>query len=189
MRPGESPEEGPEMVCTTRILFRKILDELQRHESMDLATIGEIDEEVLEYLTNAANSQVKILEQWRSALPLHLAWDDKEPPSTDPLRASLRAEYYSGVTKLLRPYLEIVKIFECFPATVEKLTAGQRGLIGVVYSWVQGALSSIVALDRIGAVANSVYEPYRSTSSSQIMLSNPVKTLHAQVASSFICYF
>ena len=160
MRLGESLEEGPKMVCITRILFQKILDELQRYELIDLATIREINEEVLEYLTNAANSQVKILEQQRLALLLHLAWDDKEPLLTDPLRASLRAEYYSGLTKLLRLYLEIVKIFECFPATVEKLTVGQRGLIRVVYSQVQGALLSIVALNRISVVANSVYKLY-----------------------------
>jgi hypothetical protein len=179
MLPAESLEEGPEMVYATRMLLRKILDEVQKHTPMDFATTKRIDDEDLEHFMNAANSHTKILENWRSVLALPLAWEDKEPPSIDPLKASLRAEYYNGMTKSLRPYLEITRYCKCFSTAIEKPSAGQQGLIEVVRSWVQAALSSIIAFDRIGAVSNSAYEIYESTSNSPVMLSNPVKTLHA----------
>jgi hypothetical protein len=185
MLPEESLEEGPEMVYATRVLLRKILDEVQKLAPTDLATTGKSDEEVLEYLSNAASCQVKILENWRSVLPSHLAWEHTELPSTDPLRASLRAEYHSGITTLLRPYLEIVRDCECFSATMDKPSAGQGGLIGVIHSWVQAAVASIIAFDRIGAGTDSVYEIFQSTNNSPVMLSNPVKSLHAQVVPSF----
>ncbi|KAG9186456.1 hypothetical protein G6011_09564 [Alternaria panax] len=149
MPPAESLEEGPEMVYATRVLLRKILNGVQKLTPTDLATAGKSDEELLEYLTNTASCQINILENWRSALPSHLAWEHKELPSTDPLRASLRAEYYSGTSTLLRPYLEIVRDCECFSATTDKPSAGQQGLIGVVHRWVQAAVASTIAFDRI----------------------------------------
>jgi hypothetical protein len=189
MFPGESLKEGPETVYATRILLRKYLDGAQKNPPTGFATGEGLDEEDLECLTETASCQVEILEDWRSELPSHLGWEDKEPPSTDPLMASLRAEYYNGMATLLRPYLEIVRDCECFPLTTDELSAGQRGLIEVVHLWVQSALASVIAFDRIGAVADSAYETYQSTSISPVLLSNPVNTLHAQVAPLFTCYF
>lgn len=189
MLPVESLEEGPEMVYATRVLLRKILDGVQKLTPTDLATVGKPDEELLEYLTNTANCQINILENWRSALPSHLAWEHKELPSTDLLRASLRAEYYSGTSKLLRPYLEIMRDCECFSATMDKPSAGQQGLIGVIHSWVQAAVASTIAFDRIGAGTESAYETFQSTNNSPVMLSNPVESLHAQVVPSFYMSF
>lgn len=185
MFPGESPKESPETVYATRILLRKHLYEAQKHAPTDLDTTGGVDEEDLKYLTETASCQVKILEDWRSGLPSDLGWEDKEFPSTDPLRASLRAEYYNGMATLLRPYLEIALHYKCFPLTTDELSACQQGLIKVVHLWVQGALASIIAFDRIGAVADSAYETYQITSNSPVMLSNPMNTLYAQVAPSF----
>jgi hypothetical protein len=185
MLPVKSLEKGPGGVYATRVLLRKILDGVQKLTPTDLATAGKSDEELLEYLTNTASCQINILENWRSALPSHLAWEYKELPSTDPLRASLRAEYYSGISTLLRPYLEIVRDCECFSATMDKPSAGQRGLIGVIQSWVQAAVASTIAFDRIGAGTDSAYETFQSTNNSPVMLSNPVESLHAQVVPSF----
>ncbi|KAI1530443.1 hypothetical protein PtrSN002B_010964 [Pyrenophora tritici-repentis] len=178
--PVESPEEGPEMFCANRALLQTLLEEVQKLTPTGFAENTTMDKEDLTYLTNAANSQLEYLKIWRSGLPSSLAWEDRKPPSIDPLMASLQAEFYNGIAKLLRPYLEIIRKCERFAGTLNKLSAGQRGLIGVVESWIQGALSSIVAFDRIGAVSDGVYEEYRSTNKIPIVLSNPVKTLHAE---------
>ncbi|EDU46218.1 predicted protein [Pyrenophora tritici-repentis Pt-1C-BFP] len=178
--PVESPEEGPEMFCANRALLQTLLEVVQKLTPTGFAENTTMDEEDLMYLTNVANSQLGYLKIWRSGLHSSLAWEDRKPPSIDPLMASLQAEFYDGIAKLLRPYLEIIRKCERFAVTLNKLSAGQRGLIGVVESWIHGALSSIIAFDRIGAVSDGAYEEYRSTNKIPIVLSNPVKTLHAE---------
>ncbi|KAI0616722.1 hypothetical protein TUN199_11287 [Pyrenophora tritici-repentis] len=178
--PAESPEEGPGMFCANRALLQTLLEEVQKLTPTSFAETRTMDEADLTYLTNVANSQLGYLKTWRSGLPSRLAWEDKKPPSIDPFMASLQAEYYNGIAKLLRPYLEIIRKCERFAVTLNKLSAGQRGLIGVVETWIDGALSSIIAFDRIGAVPEGAYEEHRSTNRIPVMLSNPVKTLHAE---------
>ncbi|KAF1354408.1 hypothetical protein EJ07DRAFT_168352 [Lizonia empirigonia] len=177
MYPGVSPEKDPETVYRTRVLLRIYFDELCRLTPTGVATTNEAG---LEYLTSRANKQIELLETWRSGLSSRLAWKDKEPPSTDPLLASLRSEYYNGIAQLLRPYLEMTQNRTCFNANVDKQSAGQRGFIEVILSWINGTLSSIIACDRIGAVPDSAYEAYQRASRSSVMLSNPVKTLHTE---------
>ncbi|RYO14812.1 hypothetical protein AA0111_g11877 [Alternaria arborescens] len=189
MFPGESPEEGPAMVLATRALLRKTFDEVQKLAPTENTATGRIDEDDLEHLMSFANSQLEFLEYWRSVLPSQLAWEDKELPSTDPLMASLRAEYYNNRVKLLRPYLGIIRNCECFNVAVDRPSAGQRKLSGVALDWVNSALSSIIAFDRIGTSYDGTYETYRTTSRSSVMLSNPVETLHTQVTSPVKCFF
>jgi hypothetical protein len=186
---GESSEEGPAMFYVIRVQLWNILEKAQARYPTDLATPRSIDDEGLEYITDFANSQIEMFRYWKSHLLLpHLRWEDEEPPSTDLLMASLRAEYYKSITRLLQPYLKILRSCGCLTGTVAKSSA-RGGFIGVVRSWVQAALSSIVPFDRIGEFANSPYEACRSTSKSPVMLSNPVETLHSQVTLSFTCYF
>ncbi|CAN9241053.1 unnamed protein product [Alternaria alternata] len=169
----ESLEEGPETAYAMRVQLRKILEKAQTLPT-DVAT---------------ARCQVEIPKKWRPVLPSWLNWKDEELPSTDPLKASLRAEYYSGIVKSLWPHLEIVINYKCFPLTMDKLSADQQELTEAVYLWVKAALASITAFDRVGAVADSTYEAYQRPSISPVLLSNPVKTLHAQVASLSTRYF
>jgi hypothetical protein len=189
MHLGESSEESPAMFYMIRVQLWNVLEKTQERYPTDLATPKNIDDEGLEYITDFANSQIEMFRYWKSHLLLpHLRWEDEELPSTDPLMASLRAEYYRSITRLLQPYLKMLRSCECLTGTVAKSSA-QQGFIGVVNRWVQAALSNIVAFDRIGEVANSPYEAYRITSKSLVMLSNPVETLHSQVTLSFGCYF
>lgn len=169
----ESLEEGPETAYAMRVQLRKILEKAQTLPT-DVAT---------------ARCQVEIPKKWRPVLPSWLNWKDEELPSTDPLKASLRAEYYSGIVKSLWPHLEIVINYKCFPLTMDKLSADQQELTEAVYLWVKAALASITAFDRVGAVADSTYEAYQRPSNSPVLLSNPVKTLHAQVAPLSTRYF
>jgi hypothetical protein len=187
--PGESPEEGPAMVLATRVLLRKTFDEVKKLAPTKDTAMGRIDEDDLVHLMSFANTQLEFLECWRSVLPSQLAWEDKELPSTDPLMASLRAEYYNNRVNLLRPYLEIIRNCECFNVAVDRPSAGQRKLFGVALDWVNSALSSIIAFDRIGTRYDGTYETYRSTSRTSVMLSNPVETLHTQVTSPFKYFF
>ncbi|KAI0572217.1 hypothetical protein Alg130_10585 [Pyrenophora tritici-repentis] len=175
--PVKIPEEGPEMFYTYRALLQTLLEKAQKLTPTGFAENTTMDEE---YLTYLANSQLRYLEIWRLELKESLAWIDGEPLSIDPLMASLQAEYYNGIAKLLRPYLEIIRKCKRFAVTLNKLSTGQRGLIGVVESWIQGALSSIIAFDRISAVPEGAYEEHRSTNRIPVMLSNPVETLHAE---------
>lgn len=141
----------------------------------------EIDEEDLCSLGSVANKQIEMLEEWRSNLISQLAWDDTEPPSTDPLIASLRAEYYEGMAKLLRPYVGYA-LHANVHSTGNELSKGQQRILKVLLDWEKNALSSIVCFDRVGAAPDSTYEMYQKTDGSPVMLSNPVSTLHAQVA-------
>jgi len=187
--PGESPEEGPAMVLATRVLLRKTFDEVKKLAPTKDTAMGRIDEDDLVHLMSFANTQLEFLECWRSVLPSQLAWEDKELPSTDPLMASLRAEYYNNRVKLLRPYLEIIRNCEYFNVAVDRPSAGQQKLFGVALDWVNSALSSIIAFDRIGTRYDGTYETYRTTSRTSVMLSNPVETLHTQVTSPFKYFF
>jgi hypothetical protein len=189
MFPGESPEEGPAMVLATRALLRITFDEVQKLAPTENTATGRIDEDDLEHLMNFANSQLELLECWRSVLPSQLAWEDEELPSTNPLMASLRAEYYNDRVKLLRPYLGIIRNCECFNVAVDRPSAGQQKLSGVALDWVNSALSSIIAFDRIGTNYDGAYETYRTASRSSVMMSNPVEILHTQVTSSVKCFF
>ncbi|RMZ71824.1 c6 zinc finger domain-containing [Pyrenophora seminiperda CCB06] len=178
MLPTESPGECPVMVYETRVLLRTLLDSIRKLTPTQLFQTTRITQEDLQYLTNAATTQTRLLENWRSVLPSRLTWEDGEPPSTDPLIASLRAEYYNGLTKLLRPYLGIVR--NCDTTALDKLSVCQQGFIKVVLTWVQSALSNLIVYDRIGADPNSEYEAYRSTSKIPVMLASPINTLHAE---------
>jgi hypothetical protein len=189
MFPGESSDVGPAMFLVTRVLLRKTFDEVQKLAPTENTATGRVDEDDLEHLMSFANSQLEFLEFWRSVLPSHLAWEDKELPSTDPLMASLRAEYYNSRVKLLRPYLEIIRNCEYFNVAVDRPSAGQQKLFGVALDWVNSALSSIVAFDRVGTRYDGTYETYRTTSRTSVMLSNPVETLHTQVTSPFKYFF
>jgi hypothetical protein len=189
MFPGESSDVGPAMFLVTRVLLRKTFDEVQKLAPTENTATGRVDEDDLEHLMSFANSQLEFLEFWRSVLPSHLAWEDKELPSTDPLMASLRAEYYNSRVKLLRPYLRIIRNCECFNVAVDRPPAGQRKLFGVALDWINSALSSTIAFDRIGTSYDGVYETYRTACRSSVMLSNPVETLHAQVTSPVKCFF
>ena len=178
MPPVESLEKGPGGVYETRVSLRKMLDEVQKHLRMNTRTR---EEEELDQLKNIARKGFEIMEAWRSTLPSWLAWRDEELPSTDPLMASLRAEYYGSIAEFLRPYLDIV-LRECLALTTDKMSAGQQGLTDVVHLWVKATLASIISLDRIGAVIDSAYEAYQGSSNIPVLLSNPVQSLHSQVA-------
>lgn len=106
-----------------------------------------------------------------------MAWKDPGPPPTDPLVASLQAEYCEGMVKLLRPYMGITLQVHV-PSTEAQLSKGQQWILKVVATWVMFTHSSIVCFDRVGAATNSTYEMYQDPSCSTVMLSNPVNTGH-----------
>lgn len=121
--------------------------------------------------------QIITLEDWRSTLSSQMAWKDPGPPPTDPLVASLQAEYCEGMVKLLRPYMGITLQVHV-PSTEAQLSKGQQWILKVVATWVMFTHSSIVCFDRVGAATNSTYEMYQDPSCSTVMLSNPVNTGH-----------
>ncbi|XP_014550266.1 hypothetical protein COCVIDRAFT_43156 [Bipolaris victoriae FI3] len=140
-------------------MLRIVLKVAKKHPPPDFTSIKRFDEEHFCTLTSSAESKIKIIEKWRSNIMPHLAWNDREPPSTDPLMASLRAEYYEGVAELLRPYLDILKYLDRIK---------------------RYALSNIVAFDRIGAVNDNAYKAFRSTSSGPVVIGNPVNMLYSE---------
>jgi hypothetical protein len=54
---------------------------------------------------------------------------------------------------------------------MNKLSADQLELTEVIHFWVKAALASIIAFDRVGAVADSTYEAYQRPSNSPVLLS------------------
>ena len=172
------PEQGPEMVYGTRVLLRALLDSLKRRTPADAAKIGDMDDEKVMLYADGANHQTRYLREWRRSLRLELTWEDEELLSTDPLMASLRAEYYNGMAELLQPYLDGVKKCSFFTVTRDKPSTGQQKLMEVIRKWIHSALLSITAFDRVGAAPDSVYKGHGSVNRSPVMLSNPVKTLH-----------
>ncbi|EMD96394.1 hypothetical protein COCC4DRAFT_64913 [Bipolaris maydis ATCC 48331] len=168
----------PEIVFWTKVLLRSLLEAVQTSLSPGFASIETFDEESLQSLVDLARRQTQQLENWRAQLLPKLVWDDAEPPSTNAIMASLRAEYHKGMAELLRPYLSILEHPE-FNAPRE-LTKFQQGTLQLVIDWEQHAVSNIISFDRIGADPNSVYEICRSTSSIRVALSNPVDTLHSE---------
>ncbi|KAJ6280874.1 hypothetical protein J3E71DRAFT_178751 [Bipolaris maydis] len=171
----------PERVYWTKVTLRILLDALCEFARPYFPKKMEIDEEDLCALGSVANKQIEMLEEWRSKLISQLAWDDTEPPSTDPLIASLRAEYYEGMAKLLRPYVGYA-LHADIHSTGNESSKGQQGILKVLFDWEKHALSSIVCFDRVGAASDSTYEMYQKTGGSPVMMSNPVSTLHAQLS-------
>jgi hypothetical protein len=145
--------------------------------------VREMDETDLRHYMCFAEKHISLLEEWRSHLDPRLAWKDTELPSTDPLTASLRAEYYEGAAHLLRPFLDMTidALHSNAGSITKELSEGQQRTLQVLFNWEKYALSSIVCFDRVGAASDSEYEMYQDTSGSSVMLSNPVSTLHAQV--------
>ena len=60
------------------------------------------------------------------------------------------------------------------------LSETQEKIIQVACQCIESAIQSTVAFDRVGAPENSVYEEYRSTRSTRLVLTNIFGTLHAQ---------
>lgn len=137
-----------------------------------LPTTREIGEKTLCTLESITDVQIITLEDWRSTLSSQMAWKDPGPPPTDPLVASLQAEYCEGMVKLLRLYVGIALQVHV-PSTEAQLSKGQQWIVKVVATWVMFTHSSIVCFDRVGAATNSTYEMYQDTSCSTVMLSKP----------------
>lgn len=172
-------EGVPNDVFWTRIMLRMVLEVTKKHPPPDFTSIERFDEEHLCALTSSAESKIKIMEKWRSNIMPHLAWNDREPPSTDPLMASLRAEYYEGVAELLRPYLDVLKYLDRIKVSVNETSKGQQGLLHILHDWKRYALSNIIAFDRIGAVDDNAYKAFRSKSNGPVVTGNPVNMLHS----------
>ncbi|KAJ5063745.1 hypothetical protein PSV09DRAFT_2374418 [Bipolaris maydis] len=212
--PEKNVERSPERVYWNKIALRILLDGLRDSARLHLSTKIEMDEKdlcdsVRPHLPTApryvpttremdekdlcgfvhlANEHIGMLEVWRSNLVPQLTWKDTEPPSTDPIKASLQAEYYEGAAALLRPYLDIaVHAMRYNADSVSKeLSEGQQGILKVLFDWEKHALSSMVCFDRVGTASDSKYEMYQSTGGSSVILSNPVNTLHAKFKNVFL---
>ena len=154
MPPGNTQEKSPEGVYAYRMLFRQILDGVQKHLPIE----GDLD-----HVKDTAQRGIEIMEIWRSNLPSWLAWGDEQLPSTDPLMAQLRAEFYGSMAEFLRPYLDVA-LRKCLALETDKLSAGHQALTDVVRLWVK---------------AVSAYEAYQESSKSPVLRSNPVQTLHS----------
>ena len=155
-----------------------VLKVAKRIPPPDFASIESFDDEHLCAFTSSAEFKIQIMEQWRSSIIPQLAWNDRDPPSSNHPEASLRAEYYGGVATLLRPYLKILKTLDRIEVSGRELSKGQQGIIHVIYQWKKYALYNITAFDCIGAVDGHVYKTFRGTSSSLVIMGNPVNTLH-----------
>lgn len=127
-----------------------------------------------------AKENIEMMEGWRSSLAPRSAWEDRDLPSTDLHTASLRAEYYDSVAKLLRPYLEvsIYALHSHADSTPDTLSKGQRELLEVLIVWVKHAFLSMFYFNRVSAASDSMYEMHQTTGGSLLMLSNPVGTLY-----------
>lgn len=158
-----------ERVYWTKVDLRILLDALSDFARPYLPQMRKMDEEALCALGSVANQQIKMLEEWRSSLISQFTWSDTEPLSTDPLIASLRAEYYDGMATLLRPYVGIAEYalhsYVHSPEVI--LSNGQQDILKVFLNWEKYALLTVECYDRVGAASDS-----------SIMLSNPVSALH-----------
>lgn len=170
----------PERVYWTKVNLRILLDALSDFARPYFPQTREMDEEDLCALGSVANEQIKMLGEWRSSLISRLTWVDTEPSSTDPLIASLRAAYYEGMAKLLRPYVGIAEyaLHSYVHSPEDVLSKGQQDILKVFLNWEKYALLTVEYFDRIGAASDNMYETCQNTSGSSIMLSNPVSTLH-----------
>lgn len=188
--PEGSEGQFSESVYWTRVSLRILLNALRDFARPHFPTTREIDEKDLCALEELANRQIAMLEVWRKNLTSQLTWNGTEPPSTDPLLASLRAEFSEGMAELLRPYLDIMRyaLHSTVHSTENELSEGQQGILRVLLYWEKYALSSFVSFDRVGAASDSTYEIYQSTSDSSVMLSNPISKMHTQVTPSLIGY-
>ncbi|KAL6150045.1 hypothetical protein ACJQWK_02582 [Exserohilum turcicum] len=180
--PEGSEGQFSESVYWTRVSLRILLNALRDFARPHFPTTREIDEKDLCALEELANRQIAMLEVWRKNLTSQLTWNGTEPPSTDPLLASLRAEFSEGMAELLRPYLDIMRyaLHSTVHSTENELSEGQQGILRVLLYWEKYALSSFVSFDRVGAASDSTYEIYQSTSDSSVMLSNPISKMHTQ---------
>ncbi|KAJ5041461.1 hypothetical protein PSV09DRAFT_2380397 [Bipolaris maydis] len=181
LKPGKKMEDVPNDVLWTKIMLGTVLEAAKRYPRLpDFASIKKFDDELLFDFARCAEFKIKIMEAWRSTIMPHLAWNDQDLPSTDPLMASLRAEYYEGVATLLRPYLEVLKYLNRIDVSVNETSKGQRGILHTLHNWKRYALSNIVAFDRIRSV-DGTYKAFRSTSNGPVVMGNPVNTLHSYV--------
>lgn len=179
--PRGSEERFPESVHSTRVSLRNLFNAMRNFARPHFPKIREVDDQDLSNLEMLANRHFEMLESWKSNLTSRLAWDHADPPSTDPLIASLRAEYYKGMTQLLRPYVELALHFRI-------VSKGLRSILSVLLNWERYALSSLICFDRVGTASDSTYNMYESTIGSPAMLSSPVSTLHTQVFPPFKSY-
>lgn len=171
-------EEPNDNVLWTRILLQMVLQVAKRIPPPDFASIESFNDEHLCAFTSSAELKINIMERWRSSNISNVAWNDQDPPSSNHLMASLRAEYYGGVAALLLPYLRILKFLDRMEDSGKELSKGQQGIIYIIQQWARYALDSITAFDCIGAVDGYVYKKFRGTSSSLVIMGNPVNTLH-----------
>ncbi|EMD85881.1 hypothetical protein COCC4DRAFT_76989 [Bipolaris maydis ATCC 48331] len=179
-------EDVPNDVLWTKIMLGTVLEAAKRYPRLpDFASIKKFDDELLFDFARCAEFKIKIMEAWRSTIMPHLAWNDQDLPSTDPLMASLRAEYYEGVATLLRPYLEVLKYLNRIDVSVNETSKGQRGILHTLHNWKRYALSNIVAFDRIRSV-DGTYKAFRSTSNGPVVMGNPVNTLHSEFKTVFL---
>ncbi|EUC40819.1 hypothetical protein COCMIDRAFT_107823 [Bipolaris oryzae ATCC 44560] len=176
--PGETVEEPDYDVLWTRIMLQMVLQVAKRIPPPDFASIESFDDEHLCAFTSSAEFKINIMEQWRSSIIPNLAWNDQDPPSSNHLMASLRAEYYGGVAALLLPYLRILNFLDRMEDSDKELSKGQQGIIYIIHQWARYALNNITAFDCIGAVDGHVYKKFRGTSSSLVIMGNPVNTLN-----------
>ncbi|KAF5844096.1 hypothetical protein GGP41_001459 [Bipolaris sorokiniana] len=178
--PGKTVEEPDYHVFWTRVMLQMVLKVAKRIPPPDFASIESFDDEHLCAFTSSAEFKINIMEQWRSSIIPQLAWNDQDPPSTIHSMASLRVEFYGGVAALLLPYMKFLKFVDRIEVSGKELSKGQQGIIHVIYQWKKYALYNITAFDCIGAVDGHVYKTFRGTSSSLVIMGNPVNTLHIE---------
>lgn len=175
---GKTVGEHDSHVLWTRVMLQMVLKVAKRIPPPDFASIERFDDEILCAFISSAELKINIMEQWRSSIIPQLAWNDRDPPSSNHSMASLRAEYYGGVSALLWPYLKILKILDRIEVSGKELSKGQQDILHFIYQWERYTLYKIIAFDCIGAVDGHVYRTFRGTSSSLVIMGNPVNTLH-----------
>jgi hypothetical protein len=129
----------------------------------------ELDQHVIEETSRIITA---LENSWRSELRSQEAWKDEEPPSTCLALASLRGDYYEGLSLLLLPYLRMVARKRDIQSTFEQTPALLQKVIDVTNRCVDIAIQSIIARDRIGALPDSLYEGYQITRTHRQMLTN-----------------
>lgn len=122
-----------------------------------------------------ATSIANILKQWRTTLPPHMAWDDKESPSTNINIARLRAKYYGGLYMVLRTSLRVAVA----NLQIDPNYRSDSETIQLVHECIESAIRSTIAFDRVGAPSQSRYEEFESQRRGRLILTNIFGTLHA----------
>ncbi|XP_014553200.1 hypothetical protein COCVIDRAFT_40759 [Bipolaris victoriae FI3] len=148
---GKMVEEHDYYVLWTRIMLQIVFKVAKRIPPPDFASIESFNDEILCAFISSADNH---------------------------LMASLRSEYYGSVSALLWPYLKILKILDRIEVSEKELSKGQQDILHFIYHWERYTLYNITAFDCVGAVNGHVYRTFRGTSSSLVIMGNPVNTLH-----------